>query len=62
MAFSANRAAREDLVASDTQQRFQFNIDPDIDIPPAGGADEMQPFHGGLRVRYGSDESGLHIV
>jgi|1185.fasta_scaffold730192_2 hypothetical protein len=55
MGVITNRAACEHTVFSDAQQRFEFTVDPDIDILPGAGADEMQPFHGGLRVKHGSD-------
>ena len=59
MTFPANGTPGEDVIVSDAQERFEFAVDPDVNVLPGVGADEMQPFHGGLRDRYGSDESGL---
>ena len=58
----ADRAAREDAVFSDAQQRFEFTVDPDIDVLSGARTDEMQPFHSGLRVQHGSDGSEWHFV
>lgn len=62
MALVTDRAAREHSVAPDAQQRFELAVDPDIDVLTGAGADEMQPFHGGLRGRHGSDGSELNFV
>ena len=41
MTLPAHRAAREDVVASYAQQRFEFAVDPYVDILPRVGANEM---------------------
>ena len=61
MGLVANRAAGANAVVSDTQERFEFAVDPDVDVLPSDRADKMQPFHDGLRVQYGSDGSGLQF-
>ena len=62
MALAADRAAREHAIFPNAQQRFEVTIDPDIDVLPGAGTDEMQPFHGGLRGQHGSDGSELSFV
>jgi hypothetical protein len=41
MALAASGAAGKDVIASDTQKRFEFAVDPDIDVLSGVGADEM---------------------
>ena len=55
MALAANRTTRADRFAPDPQERLEFAVDPDVDVLPGVRANEMQPFHGGLPARYGSD-------
>ena len=50
MVLAADRAARADAVAADAEQGVQFAIDADVDVLSGVRADEMQPFHGGLRM------------
>ena len=54
MTFPANGTPGEHVVASDAQERFEFAVDPDVDVLPGLGTDEMQPFHGGLRAPMGA--------
>jgi hypothetical protein len=50
VALAASGAAGEDTVAPNAQERFKFAVDPDVDILPGSWANEMQPFHRGLRI------------
>ena len=59
MTFTANGTPGEDVIVSDAQERFEFAVDPDVDVLPGVGADEMQPFHGGLRFKTAPMRAGL---
>jgi hypothetical protein len=41
MPLAADRAAGDDMIAADTQKRFQLAIDPDIDISPGARAGKV---------------------
>ena len=61
------RSSQTGQRASTLFLRMRSSVSSSLSIPtsmscPVLGTDEMQPFHGGLRVQHGSDGSGLHYV